>query len=154
MIASDNSFNELTNFKFWCQKVLPLVYDDSISYYEVLCKLVAYLNQMIDNQNADHATLVQQGFDIETLKSEMLLVQQELEKFINGDYTNKYIESLANWIDSNLQQLVGRIVKYIFFGLTDDGYFVAYIPQSWNFINFDTIIQPENPLYGHLLLQW
>lgn len=154
MINSSNTFNELSTFKFWCQKVLPLVYDDSISYYEVLCKLVAYLNQMIDNQNADHATLVQQGFDIETLKSEMLLVQQELEKFINGDYTNKYIESLANWIDSNLQQLVGRIVKYIFFGLTDDGYFVAYIPQSWNFINFDTIIQPENTLYGHLLLQW
>lgn len=154
MINSPNTFNELSNFKFWCQKVLPLVYDDSISYYEVLCKLVAYLNQMIDNQNADHATLVQQGLDIETLKSEILIVQQQLEKFINGDYTNKYIESLANWIDNNLQQLVGRIVKYVFFGLTDDGYFVAYIPQSWDFINFDTIIQPENPLYGHLLLQW
>ena len=24
---------------FWCQKVLPLVYDDSLSYYEFLCKL-------------------------------------------------------------------------------------------------------------------
>lgn len=154
MINSTNTFNELSNFKFWCQKVLPLVYDDSISYYEVLCKLVAYLNQIIDNQNADHATLVQQGLDIETLKSEMLIVQQELENFINGDYTNQYIASLANWIDNNIQQLVGRIVKYIFFGLTDDGYFVAYIPQNWNFINFDTIIQPENPLYGHLLLQW
>ena len=30
--------------KYWCQKVLPLSYDDSISYYELLCKLVDYIN--------------------------------------------------------------------------------------------------------------
>ena len=33
-----------TPFRFWCQKVLPLVYDDSLSYYELLCKVVEYLN--------------------------------------------------------------------------------------------------------------
>ena len=39
-------------FRFWCQKVLPLVYEDSLSYYEVLCKVVAYLNSMrTDMQN-------------------------------------------------------------------------------------------------------
>ena len=31
-------------FRFWCQKVLPAVYDDSLSYYELLCKVVEYLN--------------------------------------------------------------------------------------------------------------
>lgn len=36
-------------FKFWCQKVLPLVYDDSLSYYELLCKVVNYLNDVISN---------------------------------------------------------------------------------------------------------
>ena len=44
---------DLGKFRFWCQKVLPLVYDDSISYYEVLGKMVTYLNQVIDNVNAD-----------------------------------------------------------------------------------------------------
>ena len=44
---------DLGKFRFWCQKVLPLVYDDSISYYEVLGKMVYYLNQVIDNVNAD-----------------------------------------------------------------------------------------------------
>ena len=44
---------DLNKFRFWCQKVLPLVYDDSISYYEVLGKMVVYLNQVIDNVNAD-----------------------------------------------------------------------------------------------------
>ena len=36
----------LTPFRFWCQKVLPLVYDDSLSYYELLCKVIDYLNKM------------------------------------------------------------------------------------------------------------
>lgn len=35
---------EMKAFRFWCQKALPLVYDDSLSYYELLCKVVNYLN--------------------------------------------------------------------------------------------------------------
>lgn len=34
-------------FRFWSQKVLPLVYDDSLSYYEVLCKLRDKINELI-----------------------------------------------------------------------------------------------------------
>ena len=30
-------------------KVLPLVYDDSLSYYEVLCKVVNKINEIIEN---------------------------------------------------------------------------------------------------------
>lgn len=41
----------IDNFKFWCQKVLPLVYDDSLSYYEVLCKVSSKLNEVINSQN-------------------------------------------------------------------------------------------------------
>lgn len=39
--------------KFWCQKILPLVYDDSLSYYEVLDKVVDKLNETIDYVNDD-----------------------------------------------------------------------------------------------------
>ena len=43
--------NNIRPFKFWCQKVLPLVYDDSLSYYELLCKVVNKLNEVITNEN-------------------------------------------------------------------------------------------------------
>lgn len=33
-------------------KVLPLVYDDSLSYYEVLCKVVNKINEIIENIDA------------------------------------------------------------------------------------------------------
>lgn len=44
-------FNKIPYFRFWCQKVLPTVYDDSLSYYELLCKVVAKLNEVIDTTN-------------------------------------------------------------------------------------------------------
>lgn len=34
-----------------CNKVLPSVYDDALSYYEVLCKVVAAMNELIENWN-------------------------------------------------------------------------------------------------------
>lgn len=38
---------QLKPFRFWTQKVLPLVYDDSLSYYEVLNKIATKLNEVI-----------------------------------------------------------------------------------------------------------
>ncbi len=31
----------------WCHKIIPLIYDDSLSYYEVLCKLTHKINEVI-----------------------------------------------------------------------------------------------------------
>lgn len=44
-------FTPSTSFFFMCQKVLPLVYDDSLSYYEVLCKMRDYINKDIEKYN-------------------------------------------------------------------------------------------------------
>lgn len=145
---------KLQTFSFWCQKVIPLVYDNSLSYYEVLCKVVDYLNRVIDNQNNIIDMIGPFGTELEKLKEELDLVKEELEKVKNGDYVSLYIDSLAKWIDQNLQELVGRVVKYIMFGLSNDGYFCAYIPTSWQFLSFDTVVNVDDPLYGHLILRW
>lgn len=41
----------IDKIKYFCQKVIPLVYDDSLSYYEVLCKLQAKMNEIIEEVN-------------------------------------------------------------------------------------------------------
>ena len=41
-------YTEPSTFRFWCQKVLPTVYDDSLSFYELLGKIVEYLNSLIE----------------------------------------------------------------------------------------------------------
>lgn len=45
-----SDFN-IEKVKFWCQKVLPLVYDNSLSYYETLCKIAHKLNEVINAVN-------------------------------------------------------------------------------------------------------
>ena len=45
MESTDKLFNNVCIP--YCQKVLPLVYDDSLSYYEVLCKLTGKINELI-----------------------------------------------------------------------------------------------------------
>lgn len=44
-----------------CQNVLPLVYDNSLSYYEAICKLTDKVNELVDivnnleeNQNGEN----------------------------------------------------------------------------------------------------
>lgn len=147
------TYTPIPSFKFWCQKVLPLVYDDSLSYYEVLCKLTEYINLIIDNQDYFKSQLDEFGITIEQLQKDVNYLWGELEKVKNGDYTSMYLDALKNYLDKNLQELVAGIVKYIVFGLSMDGHFVAYIPPSWDFITFDTIMQPSE-LYGHLVLNW
>lgn len=39
------------DFAFWLQKTQPLVYDDALSYYELLCRISAMLNQLIKQVN-------------------------------------------------------------------------------------------------------
>lgn len=64
---------------------------------------------------------------------------------------------MEEWIAANFYDIVGEMVKTVWFGLTDAGYFVAYIPDSWRDVVFKTTgydytteLQPE---YGHLVLQ-
>ena len=94
------------------------------------------------------------GGDVLQLKEDVSALENELNKIKNGEYMSEYIKALEEWIDRNLQTLVSKIVKYVFFGLSQDGHFVAYIPESWDFIEFDTIVDTDSELYGHLIMRW
>lgn len=49
-------------FSFGCiPKVLPLVYDDSISYYEEVCRLVKKINELVDALNNISIDILQEA---------------------------------------------------------------------------------------------
>ena len=82
----------ISPFRFWAQKVLPSVYDDSLSYYEVLCKVTDKLNEIIVSQNdvIDNFQEVSADFDI-----------------LQGNFTtleNAFI-SLRNFVDNYFDTL-------------------------------------------------
>lgn len=126
----------LNNFRHWCYKVLPLVYDDSLSYYEVLCKVVDYINDLIEQ---DKIILN----EVDELKKELEIVQK--------------------WIaDFNTEVLQEMIKKYIatmiFVEIDDSGYITYYIPSTWSDITFNTTnldIEVEDyDEYGRLVLSY
>lgn len=66
-----------TPFRFWCQKVLPLVYDDSLSYYELLNKVVTYLNNTI-----------QDVANVETNVDNVITAFNQLTEYVNTYFDN------------------------------------------------------------------
>lgn len=131
---------DLKHFRFWCQKVLPLVYDESLSYYEVLCKVVKYINELIDSDKEIVS-------DINDLRTELTEVQNWIDNF-NYD---PLLDMVKEMVDK-------YITIGIYFELTDDGYLCAYIPDNWNDITFNTtgldIELPLEPEYGHLVISY
>ncbi len=83
---------------------------------------------------------------------------EELKKICddlnNGTLTPALQESLRMWINNNLIELIGDAIRNVYFGLTNDGYFCAFIPQSWNWVTFSTVEDGDSELYGHLVLMY
>lgn len=107
---------ELKTFKFWCYKVLPLVYDDSLSYYEVLCKVVDYINDLIEQDKVF-------GEELDALRTDLEAVKDWIANFNTG-YAEKIIKEY--------------LATMIFVEISDAGYIIYYIPDTWKDIKFNT----------------
>lgn len=77
------NFTTIDTFKFWCQKILPLAYDDSLSYYETLCKLTSTLNKVIENIN-NIPDYIKELLSDEKLKEILKTLLNSLEEQIAG----------------------------------------------------------------------
>lgn len=150
----ETSAATVQRLQYWCQLVLPAVFDDSLSYYELVGKVVGKLNEVIASNNELAGYVGANARDIAQLREDVELLESEFEKVKSGQYASLYIEAMKNWIAENLVNIVGQIVKFVWFGLGDDGHFVAYIPTSWRFLTFDMVADPDSPDYGRLLLSY
>lgn len=94
-------------FRFWCQSVLPLVYDDSLSYYELLCKVVAYLNHCI-------ADLNKMGKDVNGLYGAYVKLQDYVNNYFDNldvqEEINKKLDEMAE--NGQLEQVIEQFLKF------------------------------------------
>lgn len=86
---------------------------------------------------------------------------KEFEAMIAAIESGNFPQSIQNafreWMKKNAIDLVGELVKLVIFGITDDGYWVAYIPEGWDDIIFNTTgldINIPGYEYGHLVLSY
>lgn len=103
-------------------------------------KLVDYADMLGVNININHE-------DIETLK-------KQFDEFKTAGLAEFYEKLLTKWINENMPGIISESIKQVYFGLTDDGYFCAYIPDSWSEITFDTGMVFGRSDYGRLILKF
>lgn len=143
-----HALGSISNFRYWCQKILPAVYDDSLSYYELLAKIYEKLNEIIEKENIDSEA-------INELNELYTQLQNEFELFKENGFYEYYEKQVMKWIDENLEYIYKYTIKQIYFGLNENGHLVAYIPESWEQIEFSTPMDYNNQdTYGRLVLSY
>lgn len=146
--------NNIEKLIMCTQKIIPLTYDKSLSYYEMLCKVLEKINELIENDEEMKKLTLEQIEKLKQYKEEMDEIAQTLDDIKNGKYIHMYLKALKQWVDDNLIKMVEDIVKYIFFMLDDSGRLKVVIPNSWDFIEFDTDYNEQSPTWNHLILRY
>ena len=86
-------YSNLKPFRFWCQQVLPLTYDDSLSYYELLNKVVDYLNKTME--------------DVDTVTNDMQAMLAAFDSL--QSYVNTYFDNLD--ITANVEIALDKMAE-------------------------------------------
>jgi hypothetical protein len=131
----------------WCAGLIPSVYDESLSYYEQIAKVLSVLEEVIKHLGETDA-------NAEELKRLYYSLKEQFDKFVDGGFEEYYEALLRAWIDENAPSIVkDMLLTGLFFGLTSDGYFCAYKPSTWEDVQFDTGAIYGTEEYGRLILR-
>ena len=120
-----NVYSEEQRYKFLCKR---------------LQKLVEYVNKM--------------GVELNLQADAINKLARIFEDFKEHGFEDYYADQVKQWIDEHMEFIFDHVVKQVYFGLTLDGHFVAYIPDSWDDIIFDTGFDYDKDTYGRLILRW
>ena len=80
------------------------------------------------------------------------------EMMLSGDLPEGIQNGINKWMSLHAYDLVGEMVKHVYFGLNNAGYFIVSIPEQWKELVFNTTgydinvaIQPD---FGHLTISY
>lgn len=85
----------METLKFWCYHAIPLVYDDSLSYYEVLCKVKDYINNIIN--------------DLSITNDEIQELRKDVDGIMSGTIDSYIEQYVSDWFTDNQPDLVSKI---------------------------------------------
>ena len=133
-----NPGHGLKPYAFWCHKVIPLVYDDSLSYYEQICKLTQAMQDVIENITADYEayTDTKVGALREELTNRMTAFESEIMVILQEQ--TEYNETTRQWVQAEifrLETLLNEQLAYFYKVLIDN---VAGM-KLWYFIQIEKL---------------
>lgn len=127
--------------------VMPKMYWDVVSQEQRIHRLCETLDKLIC-----YADML--GVKINVNREDIDSLLDQFNDFKEHGFEDYYEQQLEQWINDNAPLLFEMLAKQVYFGLTLDGHFVAYIPESWNDILFDTGYNYGEDTYGRLILRW
>lgn len=96
-----NCKNFIQRAQIYCAKVIPLVFDNSLSYYEFLCHVCAKLNETIDAVNAQNLNIIEftkmVSLELEKFEGYMEKRQTDFENTFKSDWEKFKAEISAEW---------------------------------------------------------
>ena len=95
--------DNIKTFRFYCQKILPLVYDDSLSYIETLCKVSSKLNEVIDDYNE----LIDYYNTLPQLLEQITAKLSELDDFV--DTINREFAELDARLTAKVDEKLAKV---------------------------------------------
>ena len=108
-----------------------------------ICKIIAYAEATGAQVNANTE-------DIEKLATELANIKEDFA----DEFEDYFKERIAEWLDAHIYEVLDKAVRFVQFGLSQDGYFQAYIPENWDFLQFDTGMVYGRDDYGHLIIRY
>ena len=127
--------------------VIPKMYWDAYSIEQLLKQLACDFDKC--QHYLDYVSNLMNEWGIE-FTDEMENQFAEMWEEINNGLEN----AAKEWIAENLEWVFNTVAKQVYFGLNEQGYFVAYIPESWDDIVFDTGYNYGEDTYMRLILRW
>lgn len=126
---------------------IPKFYWDTYSQEERIKAICAAIDKVVHYAEAI-------GIELNLAEDEIEKLYQKFQEFEDQGFAAVYEQILKEWINENMPDIIRQAIKMVFFGLTSDGYFCAYIPESWRDIIFDTGMIYGTQAYGRLILQY
>lgn len=111
---------------------------------KVMCCLIQQLIDGLEKNDSEDAELDERVATLEEL----------FRQFQESGFDDYYEQQVIKWINDNIAIVYQQLAKQVFFGLTSDGCFCAYVPDSWSDITFDTGAVYGTETYGRLILRY
>lgn len=127
--------------------VVPKLYWDAMSQEQRIHRLCQELHNIVD-----HCNTLGQAINLDHTIIEQL--EADFKKFQESGFDDYYAAQIEQWINNHAELLFTDLAQMVFFGLTLDGRFCAYVPQSWSDIQFDTGAVYGQFDYGRLILRY
>lgn len=136
-------FTGIQPFRYWCQHVLPISYDDSLSYYELLCKLVEHMNTFIDDVDGLFT-------DVTSLRNAYIQLQNYVNNYFdNLDVTQEIYNKLDEMVmDGTLTNLIRPIVAAV-----SQPRIVDSVDDMIN-ITYTYVLRSNGHIYQYITNKW